>query len=496
MNFSSLLNKLKRSAKVKNQVFAVVQPNEVCASVNGVDFITVPITSDSWLAALTDALKQLDHPAGMAFNLVLSSQHYNTYQLATPQLPREEWPEALPFLLKDLIIERVTDIVADAHELPAVNKVQAYTLPKKTLESIANIAIAEKLELERIVPEEIIWKEIQKKNVDFMLLHRNSNGYFRLSAFINNTVCFQRTIRDVISPLTTSNISVNAQDQFDSLALELQRSVDYLSSQFKEAQIHQLFVCCDDEDEISLANELDQRLNARVSTLVDYTVLEGGKRDSISQLLNRQFMAEPANDINLYPTHLKPKKERLNLDNVAAVWGLIIALILIFYGYYNYKRTEIENELVQLKQKSQIMGSELSALQARFEQHSSSPEKQAAINRLKRDIAAKKSALKMAYQYDEAQQVGYSGVMASLSNVASPDISINQIHIESDALTIKGVALKPDSIPKWVLGFKDELNLAERTFNGLNIGYNDDGLVTFELKGQKKSEVVTKGKKK
>ncbi|MGT0149794.1 hypothetical protein ACT691_10260 [Vibrio metschnikovii] len=55
--------------------------------------------------------------------------------------------------------------------------------------------------------------------------------------------------------------------QLDGLALELQRSIDYLSSQLKGVALHQLKVCCDDEDHTQLVAALNERLNVKASPL-------------------------------------------------------------------------------------------------------------------------------------------------------------------------------------------------------------------------------------
>ncbi|MFA0544591.1 MSHA biogenesis protein MshI, partial [Vibrio sp. 10N.222.52.B7] len=65
---------------------------------------------------------------------------------------------------------------------------------------------------------------------NFILLQRSANSHFKLGAFVENTVCFQRSIRSVVPPLT--GVASSAL-QLDGLALELQRSIDYLSSQIK-----------------------------------------------------------------------------------------------------------------------------------------------------------------------------------------------------------------------------------------------------------------------
>ncbi|POB69223.1 MSHA biogenesis protein MshI, partial [Vibrio vulnificus] len=116
---------------------------------------------------------------------------------------------------------------------------------------------------------------------------------------VEHTPMFQRTIRSVFPPLTGEAASAL---QLDGLALELQRSIDYLSSQIKGVSLNQLKICCDEEDHAELVSALNERLSANASVLDEEGRLSGNiVVDCAAQL----GMAE----INLYPEHLKPKKE-------------------------------------------------------------------------------------------------------------------------------------------------------------------------------------------
>ncbi|MEF1304853.1 MSHA biogenesis protein MshI, partial [Vibrio owensii] len=276
------------------------------------------ITESNWERACEQALS-VAASSYDSLAVVLSHNYYQMYQIDKPAMPRNEWPSALPFLLKELISERAIDIIADAAELPNSNKVQAYVLSRKILDKIVLLANRVQLTLEAIIPEDDIWGDTSGELGNFLLLQRSARGHFRISAFVEHTIAFHRSIRSVTPPLTGVPSS---ELQMDSLSLELQRSIDYLSSQLRHVQLHQLKVCCDDEDEKELVESLNYRLSTKVSPLLaEEHELSG------HVLADTALATSSARRVNLYPDFLKPKKNLLTLKNVAISWGIAAALI-------------------------------------------------------------------------------------------------------------------------------------------------------------------------
>ena len=352
-------------------------------------------------------------------------------------------------------------------------------LPKKLLNKLVNITQSAQVELKGVAPEDEIWGYSAGELSNFILLQRSSNSHFKLGAFVENTVCFQRTIRSVVPPLTGVASSVL---QLDGLALELQRSIDYLSSQIKGTQLHQLKICCDEEDETELQSALNNTLSSTVSLLVE------GERDNSESLLVKLAAEKDTFNVNLYPEHLKPKKEYFTLTNVVAIWGLVCVLLLGGYFVMQYQVSNLDKELTALQHDSNRLNKQVNQLNSKLTQHKPSPEKVAAVARLKRETQAKKEALKAVGQYDESQQVGYSGVMNSLAKLGRNDISLSHIYMTHDTLDLSGFARNANVVPNWIGQFKTELNLVGRAFEKLKIGRNEQDVVTFELSTRRESK--------
>ncbi|MDR9825940.1 MSHA biogenesis protein MshI [Vibrio sp. FNV 38] len=480
---NSLIQRLNRSnAEVPGSI-VIVQPaalylldeNQVQAchesKIPTVDVIE--LNASDWEGSLLAVLK--DKQIQGRVDVVLHSGLYHSYQIETPKLPKEEWPAALPFLLKELISERVTDVVADAFELPSGGKAQAYVVRRQLVVQLAKSLTSIGCELGRLTTEEEVWGESAGDNAHFLLLQRSKGGQFRISAYQDHQVVFQRTLRGVIAPVTGV---ASAELQLDGLALELQRSIDYLSSQVKGISFHQLHLCCDEEQQSELIDALNDRLSVKALPLVDTPLESGVILASTTARLKRL-------SIDLYPAHLKPKKALFTLTNVVIGWSVAAALFIGIYAVFEWQNQQLQSELAQVNQQRNQLNSQRTELTKKLDGHRPSAEKVAAVERLKTEVSAMKAALNVINDFDESQQVGYSGVMRSLSELGRNDISLSSIYIDKTNLDLKGLARTASSVPNWVNQFKQEVSLVGRSFEELNIGRNEDGIVTFELKTQK-----------
>lgn len=153
-----------------------------------------------------------------------------------------------------------------------------------------------------------------------------------------------------------------------------------------------------------------------------------------------------------------------------------------------WQQGQLGKELAQWKQQESSLDVEAKALTEKLAKHKPDAAKVAAVERLKQEIAATRDSLHAVRQFDQSAQVGYSGVMRSLSELARDDISLDSIAISSSSLDLKGLAREAAAIPSWVSEFKSELNLVGRSFEQLSIGRNEQDIITFELKTKGESK--------
>ncbi|WED21551.1 MSHA biogenesis protein MshI [Vibrio sp. JC009] len=473
MNISSLISRLTLSKEKQGQISILILGDALYISgiEQGSDNVDRYPIDSGWESTLSGALSASDF-RHREVCVTLASDFYQNYQIEKPQVPVEEWPGALPFLLKDLISEKVTDIVADGYPLPDGNKAQAYVLPKTVLTSLNQLLNGAGAELVRIVPEDEAWGYVQEEFANFMLLHRSEKANFKIGAYTAKQNRFQRIIRGVTPPLTGTAMG---EFQLDNLALELQRSTDYLSSQIRDVSFNHLYICCDEESQSELIPALSERLAIKVLPLIE------GDSARCGDVLAQAVKHLPATGVNLYPELLKPKKEILNLTNMAALWGVVVVLMGALYGYQVVQNSSDKSRLSQLRSEMSSLSQEVKGLQKELAGHKPSPAKLAAAERLKKEIEDKEKSLSAIHQFNEAEQAGYSGVMQALAKLESQSISISSIVMDQNQLNLAGLAKTPGSVPRWVKQFKNEVELVGRSFEKLVIGRNEQDVITFSL---------------
>jgi MSHA biogenesis protein MshI len=196
----------------------------------------------------------------------------------------------------------------------------------------------------------------------------------------------------------------------------------------------------------------------------------------------------PEVGVNLYPEHLKPKKDTFTLKMVAVSWAVVSVLMLAGYGYCYFSLSQTEAKLAQAQKQDSALSAELKALQEKLRQHKPTPSKLLAAERFEEDIRSKETSLSSIRHYDESWQYGYSGIMEALAKLGRNDISVSSIEMNSTKLNLSGLARTPAAVPAWVRQFNQEVALAGRTFEKLDIGRNENGIITFKLSAKVEGE--------
>ena len=158
------------------------------------------------------------------------------------------------------------------------------------------------------------------------------------------------------------------------------------------------------------------------------------------------------------------------------------------FGYLYFQHTQLNNELQHYAKQQQQAEQKLAELNKRLAKHKPSAAKIAAVERLKADIQGTRASLKAVAEFDQSQQMGYSGVMKALAKLGRQDISLSSIFIDANIMDLQGLAREPKAIPNWVSQFQSDINLVGRTFEQLRIGRNDQDIVTFELITQRENK--------
>ncbi|MDO6706376.1 PilN domain-containing protein [Photobacterium sp. 1_MG-2023] len=480
-----LIKKLiKRKTVSKVASFAVFEEKLtlVCQSEEGTDWITdsldVP-TRGAWPRAFEQLI--LKHQlSGCAVRFVLGHGLYQSLVIDKPAIPRQEFASALPFLVKDLVTEPPANLVADGFDEPLKDRLQVVVTQRKLAQQLVSICLSLGCHPEFITTDEVVMGALTAENQSQLVLHARQKSGLQLTAFKQQVMCFQRQLRGFSQPLLGDDA---ASLQLDGLALELQRSLDFLSAQLRDAPIAQVLVSCDQEDNPQLAEALRQRLNVAVVPVSKVP-------ESLTTFDARIAWAalEQPPLLNLFHESLKPQSRWLTLPNLVAGWAAGVVLIASVAGWLQWQEVRAQTRLAQEQSLLSDKQKALSAAKVALSDHMPSELKVKLSGDLEQQLVAKQATLKAIAMHDQSLQAGFAGMLKQLAQAASQDISLNRIHVQGGKLDLEGVARTPNAVPGWIQSFSQHPQLANRRFEVMSLGRNEDNIVTFSLQAQRRDE--------
>jgi len=178
------------------------------------------------------------------------------------------------------------------------------------------------------------------------------------------------------------------------------------------------------------------------------------------------------------------------LPRVVGVWG--IALIVMFALSY-FTGIQVES---------------LSAKNQTLSQSVKNNEKQ--VEMLEKQVAAKKADPQLVMQLDSLKLImlnkkalhnhltnknltnvkGYSSTMSELSQYHHRDVSLTNVQIDSQNVTMSGIARTPEDVPEWLTGFKDSPSFKGQKFKQFKLTENENKITEFKVSSAMASEAV------
>ncbi|MCG3862849.1 MULTISPECIES: MSHA biogenesis protein MshI [unclassified Photobacterium] len=447
-----------------------------------VDRMGVSNVSD-WSDAARNLITQYQL-SGTDLKLVLGHGLYQSLVIDKPEVSIDELPTALPFLVKDLVNESPSELVADGFPATAKDRLQVFVASKQLITQVVLACHDCGCHVSDITTEDIAWSRFSDPNRSQLILHADADGNLQLTAFNEQMLCFQRQLRGFTLPLFDHQALDGGSFQLDNLALELQRSLDFISAQLRNNPISQLIISCDNEDNQALADELNKRLNINVEAIQEVDPL----LDTNAARLGWAALQRPKDAIiNLYSDNLLPTKQWMTLSNIVASWIALIAIFAIWAGWNTWQNTIEQKKLAQQTSLLSAEQQKLDHARVQVAALLSDPLKVNESHELEKELAAKRATLKVIEEHDDSLKVGYAGLLQQLADAASGDISVQHIYVSGTSMDLSGLARNPDAVPRWVGAFKTYPSLAERRFQMMSLGRNDKNVVTFQLQAERKS---------
>ncbi|MFQ2369199.1 MSHA biogenesis protein MshI [Aeromonas enteropelogenes] len=226
------------------------------------------------------AVNELFSRHGLAKSKVrvaLAASLYQQIQIDKPAVPEAEMAGALPWAIKDYVSEPVLQLAMDYVDLPTPPagqpRINVICLPKSRVQQVAE-AINGIATLDAIVSDELALTSLYEADKAVrMLLWQPRGQDLQLLVFHQGGLCFSRQLRG-FGALTGEQEEPDAL-LLDTLALEIQRSLDYLTGQLKLPELGQMQLAIASSFIGTLVRYMEQTFGMAVSAMANKAVLAG-----------------------------------------------------------------------------------------------------------------------------------------------------------------------------------------------------------------------------
>lgn len=209
--------------------------------------------------------------------VALAASLYQQIQIDKPAVPEAEMAGALPWAIKDYVSEPVLQLAMDYVDLPTPPagqpRINVICLPKSRVQQVAE-AINGIATLDAIVSDELALASLYEADKAVrMLLWQPRGQDLQLLVFHQGGLCFSRQLRG-FGALTGEQEEPDAL-LLDTLALEIQRSLDYLTGQLKLPELGQMQLAIASSFIGTLVRHMEQTFGMAVSAMANKAVLAG-----------------------------------------------------------------------------------------------------------------------------------------------------------------------------------------------------------------------------
>lgn len=193
---------------------------------------------------------------GSQVSVVLGREYYQSFNIEKPKVNESELLSTLPFSIKDLVSESVFDLVVDYYDMPFQQRkgeqITAICVPKARVLAIRDMLFQSGLQLKSITIEELALSALLEKHSEANVLLSQHNNELVLTLAKEGQLYFSHRLRG-FNELIALPLAEVEDALLEGLSLELQRALDYISSQLRINGIGTLYlaVVCPDIDMLS-----------------------------------------------------------------------------------------------------------------------------------------------------------------------------------------------------------------------------------------------------
>lgn len=435
-------------------------------------------------AALSELVSQQGW-GGLRTRLVLPLDKYQVFQLERPEgIDDAELGDALKWKLKDFLDYSPSDAVSDVFPFPEnaargrgelVNVVAAR---KSLVTEQVRLVLDSGLELEAVDVAELALRNLiarldpQKRGAALVHLR---DGYGQMVIAKGDVLYLSRRLDVLSEDLRNASTQENA---VQSLALEMQRSLDYYESQLGQVPPSVIRLVARD-NMLPLSSMLSSYVAAGVDVIDWRDFGLSGALDSRclpawSAGLDR---SGDAGSVNLYAEELRPRRELLQASMVLPLLMVAVIAIGLAVGFAHFRGAELDDRHAQLQRQSDQLQSSVDTLSGRVSARRPDPELEAALTETNRTILRRQRLLESVESLAAGETPGFSDQMSALARQVPDGLWLTgfTLQTESGQITLSGGTRQASSVPTLLENLGAEPSFAGRTFGAFELEREEDG---------------------
>jgi MSHA biogenesis protein MshI len=427
--------------------------------------------------------------AGADTTLIIPLDQYQVFQLERPEgIDESELGDALKWKLKDFLDFNPSNAVSDVFAFPEdasrgrgnlVNVVAArkslvsglVTLVENCGLALVSIDIAE-LALRNLIPR------IDPDHRGAALVHMRER-FGQMIVCKGQTLYLSRRLDVTSDDLRDASSQENA---VQSLALEMQRSLDYYESQLGQvppavirlvardnvlplSSMLASYVAADVETLDWKLFDLDQALDSRCLVAWSASLAMTGSGDELVQR------------VNLYTDDLRPQREKLQAGAALSVLILALVVIAVAAGVVQYQESQLQAATRGLQQQNEQLQRNTERLTSDVEARQPDPEVEAALERVTATLARRQRLLDRVENLIATETTGFSAPLSALARQVPEGLWLTQIRLDARQGNV-GLAGKAQSgrlVPVYLEKLGDEPAFSGKTFGSFRLDREEDG---------------------
>ncbi len=157
--------------------------------------------------------------------------------------------------------------------------------------------------------------------------------------------------------------------------------------------------------------------------------------------------------VNLYTPEFRPKKEWVTLTHITGIGVLAVVVMLFVVFLAKGALTSAQLKLNTAQGKITQLENSVQELTLAVENNVQDPVLKQKLDRLSVQLDYRERLLAQLLSLSTVQSRGFSAFMSDLAILRDKDIRLTRITLDGDTLTLTGVAIYYQVVPRWIKQF-------------------------------------------